>query len=402
MGTGFFPLDETLGLLPGQHFTPWLVESIVRLGAALPFAQVPPLLAHFTGVTVGVETVRRLTETAGAVQIAREQAALDQLTQTLPDPPPGPAVQLLSLDGAMAPLVGGEWAEVKTLAIGTVVRRPQAVGDPAVTTQALSYCSRLSDATCFGELVTLETHRRGTLAAGTVVAVNDGAVWIQEVIDLQRPDAVRILDLAHAVGSLGQVAQALFGTGTEAASSWVGAQAHALRHGRETEVLATLQTVLGQEDLAAEVREVISQTLHYLDRRREQIRYADFAAAGYPLGSGCVESANKLLVEARLKGAGMHWSRANVNPLLALRCLERNGRWGAEWPGLWKHWRVHARQRTQQRRAQRNAPPPSVSNLLDPVPVPPPTHQPRPKLVVNGKPTRDHPWRRYSPFRAKS
>lgn len=35
-------------------------------------------------------------------------------------------------------------------------------------------------------------------------------------------------------------------------------------------------------------------------------------ALGYPVGSGCVESANKLVGETRLKGAGMHWARATV------------------------------------------------------------------------------------------
>jgi hypothetical protein len=37
------------------------------------------------------------------------------------------------------------------------------------------------------------------------------------------------------------------------------------------------------------------------------------------LGSGMVESASKLVVEARLKEAGMHWQRGHVNPVLVLR-----------------------------------------------------------------------------------
>ncbi|HKO25329.1 MAG TPA: hypothetical protein VJY65_11410 [Chloroflexota bacterium] len=36
-----------------------------------------------------------------------------------------------------------------------------------------------------------------------------------------------------------------------------------------------------------------------------QIQYAVFAAQGYPRGSGSVESANRLVVEVRLKGTGM-------------------------------------------------------------------------------------------------
>lgn len=166
MGTGFSPLDERLELLPGQRFTPRLVEGMVRLGAALPFGQVPALIAHFTGVRVGVETVRRLSEAAGAAQLACEEAELARVRDELPDAPAGPAVQQLGLDGAMVPLVGGEWAEVKTLAIGTIEFAEGDAAGQASRTTALSYCSRLSDAASFGQTITLETHRRGTLASG--------------------------------------------------------------------------------------------------------------------------------------------------------------------------------------------------------------------------------------------
>jgi hypothetical protein len=49
--------------------------------------------------------------------------------------------------------------------------------------------------------------------------------------------------------------------------------------------------------------------LGYLEKLREQIAYARFRALGLPIGSGMVESANKNVVEQRLKGAGMHCER---------------------------------------------------------------------------------------------
>ena len=39
------------------------------------------------------------------------------------------------------------------------------------------------------------------------------------------------------------------------------------------------------------------------------MHYPEFRRNGWPIGSGMVESANKNVVEARLKGAGMHWQR---------------------------------------------------------------------------------------------
>jgi hypothetical protein len=379
--------------------TPRLVEGIVRLGTALPFGQVPALLDHFTGVRVSPETVRRLTEAAGAAQLACEERELARILRELPDPPAGPAVQQLSLDGAMVPLVGGVWAEVKTLGVpfgpGTVESTGNEDAADAVQTTALSYTARLTDAVSFGQLATVETHRRGTLRAGTVVAVNDGARWIQEVLDLQCPQAVRILDCPHAVEHLAQVAHACWEAESTEAVDWLKTQVDALVHGREATLLTQLAALSVSDDFPAEARQVADACHGYLARRRDQIRYAAFRAAGYPIGSGCVESANKLLVEARLKGAGMHWQRDNVNALLALRCLERNGRWTAAWPVLWQELRCQTRTRTRQRRQHRQPLPPTVP-APPPVPaaLPVPPRPARPKSVVDGKPTADHPWRR--------
>lgn len=399
---GFSPLDETLGLLAGVRFTPWLVESIVRLSTLVPFGQVPALIAHFTGTRVSTATVRRLTEAAGQAQVAVETAAVVRIEQVLPEPPAGPALQQLSVDGAMVPLVGGTWAEVKTLAIGTVT---QAAATDAGTarTVALSYFSRLADHVTFGRLATVETQRRGTERATTVVAIVDGADWCQGFIDLHRPDAVRILDFAHALEHLGAVAQGVYGAGTAAASEWLGQQAHALRHGQEHQVVERL-AALTIAPQAVEVVTLISATARYLATRQEQIRYQAFVDAGYPIGSGCVESANKLVVEARLKGSGMHWARVHVNPMLALRALVCNGRWEEDWPDLWQHWRGQARERTNQRRQARQqtlpglVPPPDPPPTLDP---PAAVRSPRVKTIVNGKPTADHPWRNARPSHAK-
>lgn len=202
-----------------------------------------------------------------------------------------------------------------------------------------------------------------------------------------------MLDFPHAVAHLGAAAQAAFGPGTPAVSAWVGAQAHALRHGGpagEDGVLAALVTLAATPRLDGEATATIRGGHAYLATRRAQIGYRDLAAAGYPIGSGCVESANKLLVEARLKGPGMHWARPNVDPLLALRAVLANDRWAEAWPVLWR------RACTDARRPSPSTEPPPI-----PAPDPIPPRPPRPKLVVAGTPTADHPWRRSSPFRAK-
>src|SRR5260370_5401945 len=49
------------------------------------------------------------------------------------------------------------------------------------------------------------------------------------------------------------------------------------------------------------------------------------------MGGGRVGSANKGVVGARLKGAGMRWGRQNVNPMLVLRNAVCNRQWHQTW-----------------------------------------------------------------------
>ena len=75
----------------------------------------------------------------------------------------------------------------------------------------------------------------------------------------------------------------------------------------------------------------IQEKLTYLQKREAHMQYPTYQEAGWPIGSGSVESANKVVVEARLKGAGMRWGRHNVNPMLVLRNAVCNRRWHETW-----------------------------------------------------------------------
>jgi hypothetical protein len=398
----FFPLDEELQLLPGTS-SPYLHEAIMRLGTWMPFERVPAELQFFTHATVSVETARRLTEGGGAALVAAQTAEVERLERELPASPEGPEVQQLSADGAMVPLVGGEWAEVKTLALGTVEQRETRTGERVTHTTDLRYFSRLADAEQFGRLATIATHAGGTARAGTVCAVVDGADWLQGFIDLHRPDAVRILDFPHAAEHISDAAHAALGEGTPAAKAWLDDQLHELKHEDPDTVLARLAelptTIQEDESLPEGARATCARVMGYLTKRRDQIAYARFRAQGYPIGDGCVESANKLVVEQRLKGSGMRWDRANVNPMVALRAGACSDQWATEWTTISTRLRQEHRERRRHRwRERQPVAHPSPAGGPASTPLPPaasPIRLPREKLVVNGRPTADHPWRKF-------
>lgn len=387
--------------------SPRAQAGLVRLGARLPFAEAAADLAFFWRIPVSKSTARRQSEAAGAAYVAVQTAAALALAQdegVRPNAPIGPARQFLSADGAMVPLVGGEWAEVKTLAVGTLPPPPAAAA-PGRTTE-LPYFSRLADAATFTDLAVVETARRGVPTAGTVVAVTDGSAWLQGFIDQHRPDAVRILDFPHAVEHLTAAAQATFGAGSAAATAWVTAQAHTRKHADPTLVLLALLDLpvraAPDPQAAATARRA---TLRYLAARWDAIQYATFLAAGYPIGDGAIESANKRIPEARLKGSGMRWARANVDPMLALRTAAANDRWDEAWHQVRAHTRTltaaHRQQRRQARRA--SAAPPRLPSAP---PAPPPPRPPRRSGAIPALPPerarRPHPWSYQARHNARS
>lgn len=394
--------------MPGS-LSPWVHECLVRLGTWMPFDKAAELVEAFTGVAVSEFTSRRHCEAAGAAQVAEQTAAVEQLEREAPLAPPGPAKQYLSADGAFVPLVGGEWAEVKTLVIGEVGEPVQEQGEWVVHTRNLSYFSRLAEAETFNRLALAETHRRGVENAGQVGAVQDGAEWLQGFVDWHRPDAVRILDFPHAGGYVAKIGQATFGADTPELAAWLKAQLHQLKHHGPDEVLAELSELV-REHPDADALE-LPKALTYLEKRKAQLQYPAFQAAGWPIGSGATESGNKLVVEARLKGAGMHWTRAHVDPMLALRNMVCNDRWEEAWPHIETRLRDQARQQRRapgrERRARTSTPSPIQAHS---VPTPPPTGAPvtvaRPEVPATmprppHRPAPNHPWRRSPIGRAR-
>jgi hypothetical protein len=216
-------------LLPGR-LTPLLHEQLVHLGAWVPFGPAAHLFTRFTHVSVSPSTVQRLTEAVGVTAEALQDAQVAQIADTWPDVPAGPPTVLLSVDGAMVPLVGGVWTEAKTLVVGQVDDSAAPAGAGRVTTSQLSYYSRVASAEVFSQGTLAELHRRGLERAETVVAVTDGAEWIQGFVDYHCPEAVRILDFPHAASRISQIGDVVLGEGSAASTAWRTRQLHRLKH----------------------------------------------------------------------------------------------------------------------------------------------------------------------------
>ncbi len=305
--------------------TPRGEETLVRLSTWMPSESARELLEELLGMQVSKATARRVTRHAGQAALLVWEAEVERLKQEAQEAPAGAGEvdkQAMSADGAMVHLVGGEWVEVKTLALGEVTRNQRG----EICTQHLSYCSRLCDAASFEHATLLHTHRRGLEQATEVCAVQDGAEWLQGLVDYHRADAVRILDFAHAAEYINTIGQAVQAAGGRLAARWLEGVLHRLKHEGPARVLEHLAWLATRYPSS-----LIQEKLTYLQKREAHMQYPSYQQAGWPIGSGSVESANKLVVEARLKGAGMRWERRNVNPILVLRNAVCNREWQQTW-----------------------------------------------------------------------
>lgn len=343
MGEGFFPLDEELGLLPGK-LLPRDHECLVRLAGWMPFERAVEMLGEMVGIRVSKIVAQNYTEAAGAAYVQMQEEDVGELERAMPEVQgEGVEKMQISADGAMVPLRHGIWAEVRTLVMGEVHSGKQMDGKREVHTRNLSYFSRKVSAQEFQRLALVEIHRRKVEKAGAVAAVMDGADWEQGFVDFHCPHALRILDFAHAAQHLNAIGEFLHGEHTPESQTWLKEHAHRLKHEGPDALLRELEELQKQYPRA----EAVASNLAYLKKRKQQIQYPTFQAQGWPIGSGIVESGNKLVVQARLKGAGMHWAEANVNSMLAIRNILCSGRWREDWPRIEDRLRQIARQRRQ-------------------------------------------------------
>jgi hypothetical protein len=372
---------------------------MTRLGSKMPFQEAVDEFRSIHRTEVGEATCRRITYRTGRAAEAIVCQEVIRLKKEGFDERAGPAQLTLSADGSFIRLTSGEWREVKGLAVGEFdwVEKASGVSEE-VKTQNLSYFTRSYRVRDFETFALAELARRGIDKAETVVAVNDGAEWLQSFVTYHCPKAVRILDFAHALGHVAEAGKAIWSEGGVEFKPWLEHCTHQLKHKppqRTLGELSLLQTKAKQD----EQKDAIHKALSYLQKRLDMIDYPYFRQRGYPIGSGSVESAHKQLVQRRFKQAGMRWAPQHVDPLLALRDLIYSGRWQKGWDDIVAFQLQQQRERRCQHALEKQPAPPapvtfSALQAAGLLPSPETEEHPSPAKQRPRRDPKDHPWRR--------
>ena len=325
-----------MGLLPGAY-TPQVQEAVTRLGSRLSYREAQEELALLWQVDMSESSVRQITLRYGRVADALIEAQVKEIEATAPGATAKPDQLVMCTDGAMVQTTSGGWREVKTVSFGEFASR----WDPkqakvVVETSAISYFSRVEPAEAFSRSALLEWQHRGGDNAKKVVAVQDGAVWIQSFIDYHCPRATRVIDFAHALSYVATVGKAIYGLESTAFRQWYARQSRQLGRQPPQRTVNDLR-LLQQLHPDHPEEETIELAIRYLEKRLPMIDYPHFRHHQLPIGSGIVESGHKVVMQRRMKQAGMRWAEANLNPMLALRVALCNQRWSESWRAIVAH-----------------------------------------------------------------
>jgi hypothetical protein len=186
--------------------------------------------------------------------------------------------------------------------------------------------------TLFGELGD-EVRQRNPDEKKTVVAVMDGERSLWDLLDIFLPFAIGILDIFHVLERLWTAAHVFHAEGSAAAENFVTDRLRMLLEGRVGGVIGGLRQMLCKHALSASRRKALEAVITYFENNREHMRYGDYLAAGYPIGSGVAEGACRHLVKDRMEQTGMRWTVEGAQSLLQLRAIYLN----RDWPDFVAH-----------------------------------------------------------------
>jgi hypothetical protein len=325
---GRFPLDDALRLVDG--YTPALAGLICRSAAREAFVHASEDFKAYTGLDVEARQFQRLGLRVGQMAEAFLRTDHGPATAT-------PPRSYVLVDGTGAPLrhpelVGrkgkgldgkAQTHEVKVAALFT--EHPRAGKDPWRDRDSTSYVS--TDERCgpFGEMVRAEYIRRFAGQPETI-ALGDGAAWIWELFRVHFPWATQIVDFHHGVEHIGTLAELVHPRDSapwkKLRRKWTGK----LWKGKIDALLASARSAIPSRK-----RKAGEKALAYFEVNRQRMRYDQFRAKGYFIGSGVVEAACKTLVGQRFKCSGMHWSRRGLKYLLAIRTTLLSNRYSDFW-----------------------------------------------------------------------
>lgn len=354
------PTDARLGL-PRGEYSYVLEDWLGRLCVKETFAEGVDGLAAILGVEPSVQTAQemnlRMAEHAESFRIGQPPPPATAEETILVATADGTSVPMHRADRTPAPAPQAESRKGSTrrayvgavYSIEPFVREPQDVLDELLRERAAARRPRPQGKRLWAEMAAA---REGRVTSGsnlvfvemaidvttrdpdrlrTLVCLMDGE---QKLWDLQGEwlgRSVEILDFFHALKRVRDVSKVVHSKDKSRREEWVRVQMHDMLTGKVETVIRRWRRLTREaqqgKSWMKDNQETVTSAIGYFSNNRHRMRYDEYLAKGYPIGSGIAEGACRNLVKDRLDGAGMHWRLPGARAMLKTRALYLNGEW---------------------------------------------------------------------------
>jgi hypothetical protein len=178
----------------------------------------------------------------------------------------------------------------------------------------------------FAELA-VACHERDPQHQKTLVCLLDGEAGLWSMRGQWLGWSVGILDIFHVLERLWLVAHCLHPEKSRAAEAYVSHHLRMLLEGQVGYVIGNFKRLINEAQVRGSQRQTVQAVITYYENNREHMRYDEYLAAGYPIGSGVAEGACRHLVKDRLEQTGMRWTVNGAQAMLHTRAVYLNGQW---------------------------------------------------------------------------
>ena len=362
---GVAPLDAALNL-PEWKYSYLLQEWGLSFACKEAYSEAGQTLEQILGAGLAVGTLERLSKKV-AVNVSPFRRK-----QPLPEAEEEAAFVVATVDCKGVPLTrekgtvtkqgkrrtkGEKKTKKKMACVGAVYsidpfeRTPEQILDEvqrkaSAVNRPIPYEKRvqaelLDDKASLFESLAQQVHQRQSDDPKPVLFLSDGEQVLRTLKQQYLPEAIDILDLWHVMEYLWKGAHVFHAEGSTAAEDWVGQRLQMLLQGKVGYVIGGLKQMRTKHALKGAQRKALDSIITYFQNNRTRMRYDEYLAAGYPIGSGVAEGACRHLVKDRMERTGMRWTVEGAQAILDLRSTYLNG----DWTSFWNHHTLSERER---------------------------------------------------------
>lgn len=341
-----FPPQKRDWALPAEaDLTPLAAERVCREASQKSFDESARSLEIDWGMNLDGKQIQRWAEAFGDRMVQERDAEVlkyQQGVRPTQSGPNEPALLVIGVDGGRYqsrekdPETDSRWREHKTCTVTTYL--PGDGKDRKAQKLLTTLVATSRDAKAFGPMVRVEAERRGLCAAEAVTLMGDCGNWIDPLHEEHLPAHPRIADYDHAVEHLWEAARAALGADSPKVPKLAEKLEAWLYEGEVTKVIRSLEREcqkLGpvrEDDGEHHPRRILCREKGYFQRNQQHMKYPEYLAQGWPIGSGNTEAGVKQF-NKRVKGTEQFWGGRGIESMLAMRgtWISQDLRWQRYW-----------------------------------------------------------------------